>query len=101
MNTKHTPGPWIVTDTDYDDTPIVVSKSGEYICSPTGNTVGQEYDNARLIAASPDLLEALLQCDPGPDYPLEDDMPDGGAFCELTVADMRKIRAAITKATAP
>jgi hypothetical protein len=56
---KHTPGPWVwISKSDYDDT--VYRELSPDIISPTceeGLTVYQE--NACLIAAAPDLLEAL------------------------------------------
>ena len=45
---KHTPGPWNI---HYSKE--IVSENGEYICGLPWST------NARLIAAAPDLLEAL------------------------------------------
>ena len=51
---KHTPGPWTATADPYSD--VVVDASGREIVvvmDPNGEA------NARLIAAAPDLLEAL------------------------------------------
>ena len=44
---KHTPAPWIITGQD-------IVGHNEYICSWSGRSV-----NARLIAAAPELLDAL------------------------------------------
>ena len=56
---KHTPGPWRVVDSwnDY----MVESQNGEEIIWQDGphNTPTINEANARLIAAAPDLLEAL------------------------------------------
>ncbi len=51
---KHTPGPWGISKigNNYDQY-MIQAKGGERIC----NTV-EGKDNARLIAAAPELLEA-------------------------------------------
>ena len=55
---KHTPGPWDVCG-DVD----ITGPQGEFVATAhvPGSEVGtaREYANARLIAAAPDLLEAL------------------------------------------
>ena len=51
---KHTPGPWRVSK----DTQSVVSRDA-YICRARMMRMGQGVANAHLIAAAPDLLEAL------------------------------------------
>lgn len=65
MNHKHTPGPWIVNDWSSSGR-SVRSKIGMHIASKRwGNDLtGQEYrdemiSNAHLIAAAPDMLDAL------------------------------------------
>jgi hypothetical protein len=62
---KHTPGPWAVEDSI--DGPIVYSEKTEVIISdcknfavPFGSIHEQCSANARLIAAAPELLDALL-----------------------------------------
>ena len=64
MNTKHTPGPWDLNET----------QRGTYIYQGgTENCIAEIYAdvnedqaaNARLIAAAPELLEALLALLPG------------------------------------
>ncbi len=58
-NTKHTPGPWMAGQIGEKDIPIFAQ--GKDI----GNVYGGEVDysefcsNARLIAAAPEMLEAL------------------------------------------
>lgn len=69
----HTPGPWVVVFTKWGDVsveaPSAVSSLGGTtypICedvngdSRAGATTGRPIDNANLIAAAPDLLEALI-----------------------------------------
>lgn len=59
---KHTPGPWCVAIED--NTPVIKNADGFHIThtiddagyESTGKTM---FDNARLIAAAPELLEAL------------------------------------------
>lgn len=60
---KHTPGPWVLDDRGYK---YIVSKSGDgYItrdvCRMDGSTMASvaQTANAHLIAAAPELLEAL------------------------------------------
>ena len=61
MNTQHTPGPWVVYDDSND------GKTNRIEIAARGKTVARIYHsvpeedllNARLIAAAPDLLEAL------------------------------------------
>ena len=67
---KYTPGPWIVDDGDSDAFGVFGEHDGNPICylsenlnSGTGIR-GREEDsaNARLIAAAPQLCEALQAC---------------------------------------
>lgn len=94
---KHTLGPWVA---DLETYPIMVrsqtetwplvdelgneeGRSGVFVCN-----TGENKANAILIAAAPDLLEALQ-------------LADGvlsGANMNLSVVE-RKVRAAISKAT--
>ena len=54
---EHTPGPWEVQGD------LVVRPDGYSVAECQAQEVdGQYYANARLIAAAPDLLEALGQC---------------------------------------
>jgi hypothetical protein len=60
---NHTPGPWIRVDQHpVSYTAVIVAPSGE-ICSLVGGYVharlAEREANARLIAAAPELLEAL------------------------------------------
>lgn len=66
---QHTPGPWVTADSFgplKDGTSVQAAKGGEHaplIASCTGS-FGREgaQANARLIAAAPELLEALSLC---------------------------------------
>lgn len=58
METKHTPGPWVSTDIPSE--PIVRSDELDVSVALCFDVTGDEQlANARLIAAAPDLLEAL------------------------------------------
>lgn len=61
MKNQHTPGPWKVTANDgWHSSPIVIVNCEESIAqaSPIGS-VEEQSANAKLIAAAPELLEAL------------------------------------------
>ena len=93
METKHTPGPWFMeTWSKFNGEQVTqVSAFSEY-----GNRTmqaivnsGNSEANARLIAAAPDLLEALKEIVSA---------ADGDGWNQLD-AGLRKARAAIAKAT--
>lgn len=63
---KHTPGPWIVSSQHNDwhdkmDGVIVRSCNNDEIRPAGAQTLGDEMADLLLIAAAPDLLEALRQ----------------------------------------
>lgn len=107
MKAKHTPGPWTLT----------ADGAGWYIeCSPErGHSVAyiraeigeedpdtsddEKEANARLIAAAPELLEALQAVSRS--FPTDRDMRDAGwerAEIDLACRDYEAARAAISKA---
>ncbi len=61
MNAKHTPGPWIVSDSS--EGLCITMEHGVRIAElygvPSGRAPETPEANARLIAAAPELLEAL------------------------------------------
>ena len=63
MNTKHTPGPWNVSPSAKASTLTrVFDETGKLVASANGPGLfegGEAEANARLIAAAPELLEAL------------------------------------------
>jgi len=65
MTTKHTPSPWAVTLTSSRGTPASViapkNESGftPWVCHMQAADIELGNANARLVAASPELLEAL------------------------------------------
>jgi hypothetical protein len=88
----HTPGPWRFSS----DGHIVSASTGERVCTPHSTLLGGKVSdqikdlkrNARLIAAAPELLEALdkIACF----------APGNGDVCEIIA---KVARAAIAKAT--
>lgn len=94
-NTTHTPGPWQRLRTVSDKIVIIsdhpaasyfhIAEMGTH----DGDEVAQE--NARLIAAAPELLEALKGI-------IEGGNLDHGTYWQVDVSDIDKARAAITKA---
>jgi len=104
MNTKHTPGPWKVTDGPqygYNKLRRVDSEHGQFgtvICerfsAESVEGLNEEIEaNLALIAAAPDLLEAL-------NFLLEAATPGNFSPSDRQAA-FDKARAAITKATQP
>ena len=74
--TAHTPGPWRVhcDPCHYDTASDVSSDCGQLFASVGGKAGWQEQEaNARLIAAAPDLLEALFEADRFLSHPLDPD----------------------------
>lgn len=62
MSAQHTPGPWSVERHPHSGHPLVAGE-GEYVVADCGNgeiETASEEANARLIAAAPELLEALI-----------------------------------------
>ena len=92
MTTQHTPGPWFANDSLQ-----LFAETGQHIASLDSSTEGFEggtlYANARLIAAAPDLLAALIAFDDAFSHYCEGD-PDSDEVSALYQA-----REAIAKAT--
>ena len=96
MSAKHTPGPWTAQNDGRDIISIQHGNNDPGAISMTLAKVtarmtwrSQAEANARLIAAAPDLLEALKACDEAMSYMSEYDIP-------ITLPDM--VKAAIAKA---
>lgn len=87
MSKQHTPGPWHVSNG------VQIRSDKHQICKVWMMRNGEGNANARLIAASPDLLDALkamLEAQHGYEY---------AGFSEEELASFEKARAAIAKAT--
>ena len=90
---KGTPGPWVAA-LDHNSRPIVWGPGTQQITDCWHTPDGNGWGNARLIAAAPELLEALLKlvdsCDDS----------DGAQYGTLSTSFVRSIAtAAIAKAT--
>jgi hypothetical protein len=91
MSAQHTPGPWTFRK-NYGQTLDLLAAGGATVILNNARLMNQE-PNARLIAAAPDLLDALQLCEGNIDSLLASCHPK--VFGEwLTV-----VRAAIAKAT--
>lgn len=82
MNAKHTPGPWTLLGTK-----SAAVRSGDTLIASVAT--GSKSPDACLIAAAPELLEALINCSRRFDKYDEQDAPE-------LVAN---VRSAIAKAT--
>ena len=91
---KHTPGPWLTHKEGFSSIYIESRIGGGMLqevasCGPTGEGSDQQEANARLIAAAPELLEALAEIVSA---------ADGEGWNQLDPS-LSKARAAIAKAT--
>lgn len=60
MTTKHTPGPWVIHQSTAESWPEILAPNGTVPLARINSTWrGEALANARLIAAAPELLEAL------------------------------------------
>jgi hypothetical protein len=98
---KHTPGPWFAEANDSywevnpmngGDDGIPFSVANVCCSSPGYRDGGLQEANARLIAAAPELLEALREL-------LEDTQHANHDCGDLSYCPVSKARAAIAKAT--
>ena len=94
MNTKHTPGPWEINESQRG-TFIYQDRTENCIAEVYADVNEDQQANARLIAAAPEFLEAL------------NDIANGDAMkgrsswktADIVLAYQRIARAAIAKAT--
>lgn len=73
MSTQHTPGEWRISGVSQEDGSIFIAKNQIVICYVTNaasifevvlkQTPETQFANARLIAAAPDMYEALKSID--------------------------------------
>jgi hypothetical protein len=94
---QFTPGPWadVSQARGRDKSSLVATSDGPLAidCTQSGKTLAQDRANARLIAAAPDLYEALAQVVAEYDVSDHDDM-------HRVASDMVRIaRAALASAT--
>lgn len=93
---KHTPGPWTL---EYDYSLVMPAKDGNHIVTagpigPDESSREEKRANAQLIAAAPELLEALKEALTR----LKEIRDDHGTNSEITIKQSQQ---AITKATQP
>lgn len=98
---EHTPGPWVWWTSNSwrrlkrDDRGITQSVMEPYVCSDGHPDCSINEADMRLIAAAPDLLEALRE--------LHDDIQgridDGGRFNPGTLTALKAAREALDKAS--
>ncbi len=100
MSTKHTPGPWEVMDSFYPSIKEVFGASFKISCVMWATDLTEEdYQkrraDLRLIAAAPELLEAVKALIEG----YENTEHTGLMDMQVCGSDIIKARAAIAKAT--
>lgn len=99
MTTKYTPGPWLV---DGAGTKAMVRGADLTIVAVRHRLIGPTHEaNARLIAAAPELLEALQGAIKAWDavYPSMKFDGDVETLEDFEFGEFQKARAAIAKAT--
>ena len=102
MEAKHTPGPWEAERIDNSNCVYIKCERGFFIATCHDGVRGESnaIANARLIAAAPELLEALQSLLKS--FPTEDDMHIAGweqSEIDLACRDYEAARAAVAKAT--
>jgi hypothetical protein len=103
MESKHTPGPWTVYDDSNDGKTgrIEIAAIGKTVARIYNSVPAQDLPNALLMAAAPDLLEALsnLELSANTVQYCFDRRPEnfGTALTQLT-ADAKRARDAIARA---
>ena len=96
MTVKHTPGPWEAEELFDGETSLGISiKAGRDEVAHISGIGPQDFDNATLLAAAPDLLEALYLALPFIEDCAIDDCYKPGYVNKSLVS----IKAAIAKAT--
>jgi hypothetical protein len=107
--TKHTTAPWLIGENRFDYDLIIRSANNDPVCSViyAGYSKTEAKANARLIAAAPELLEALKEICDCPQWVDEATVPKAGieAAPQQVVVNMsvalvrlRKAKTAIAKA---
>ena len=102
MNTKHTPGPWNVSPSAKASTLTrVFDETGKLVASANGPGLfegGEAEANARLIAAAPDLLAALVKLEDFMRW-AQDNADTRGFLDAVDHANVTQAQQAIAKAT--
>lgn len=103
MSTKHTPAPWFTKREGFSTVYVEARIGGGWIqevaaCGPTEDGQLQQEANARLIAAAPELLEALKAVIEGCEYSCIANECNWHVKTMPKNAALEKARAAIAKA---
>lgn len=98
---KHTPGPWTL---EYDYSLVMPAKDGNHIVTagpigPDESSREEKRANARLIAASPELLEILIELVRLIEYPKRSLIDRDGDMIQKP--SLKKAKKSIQKATQP
>jgi len=56
---KHTPGPWVIQETNFAQQKNVYAQADKPPIATVYGSTGENEANARLIAAAPEMLDAL------------------------------------------
>lgn len=99
MSAQHTPGPW--TSHVVRVQRAIVGRHGEPVAYTRADLERDDVDeaNARLIAAAPELLEALLHCVRFWDLFVNVGVSPEASTTVLSMPEFRLAKAAIAKAT--
>lgn len=98
MNAKHTPGPWRIAPPGvYTSGVNIDAFAGGYVALIGGGVSDPVMADARLIAAAPDLLEALETLLASFDSEIHNEY-DGTSWLAERLAEADHARAAIAKA---
>lgn len=106
MDTKHTPGPWRTDHHEHNEPHQNIRIKGSYrtVCTvwiddaPVPDYNAEQESNARLIAAAPELLEALKAAIDCGMVPVSSASEGGAAAHSIQVRVADQIRKAIAKA---
>ena len=104
MSTQHTPGPWSVIDGHYPSFKEISGPSFKinvvmWATDLTEDDYRKRDADLHLIAAAPDLLDALREAEAGLEFAGADKLTEVGGFAPAPLAALRIVRAAIKKAT--
>lgn len=109
---KHTPGPWVVTDTRGGGYPGIMREVRDdkgnvtncrqvypfYACAPEDQDFPRHSADSKLIAAAPDMLEALYRAEDGLAGVINSWRQENGDIASTRGA-LKAVRDAIAKAT--
>jgi hypothetical protein len=107
MSARHTPGPWFTFangtcvggPVGILGNPSGAETAGIAHCGMALRTGDELQANARLIAAAPELLQALREAEAGLEFCGADKPVAEGGFVPTPTLALRVVRAAIAKAT--